>query len=90
MSWLIDTWREGTVIKKANQEKRVTVNAMKQRAYRARKAEAEGRTLGTRGRPRVAHGASAYNGGCRCDVCRAANTERKRRARAAAKASPSS
>jgi len=55
--------------------------AEKQRAYRARKAEAEGRTLGAVGRPRVAHGASAYTRGCRCEACRAANTERKRRQR---------
>lgn len=79
---IIDTWREGTAIKKQNQQKRAELNAMKQRAYRERQAQAEGRTLGERGRPRTEHGPSAYNRGCRCEVCRAANTERKRRARA--------
>ncbi len=55
--------------------------AERQRAYRARKAEAEGRTLGTIGRPKSEHGPSAYNRGCRCEVCRAANADRQRRYR---------
>ena len=34
----------------------------------------------------VSHGARSYDKGCRCDVCRAANTERKRLARTRARA----
>lgn len=68
----------------------MTPGRERQAAYRRRKAEAEGRTLGPVGRPpgpSGRHGTPAiYNGGCRCDECRAANTERVRAKRAARKA----
>jgi hypothetical protein len=64
-------------------------NAERQRLYRQRQAQGEGRTLRERsGRPQAEHGTpSRYRAGCHCTPCRAAQALRIARQRAARRAS---
>ena len=64
--------------------------AERQRAYRQRLAEAEGRTIGPVGRPRTAeHGsASRWRAGCRCRRCSKAHAADVAAWRAAAGVEP--